>query len=112
MWANLHLLFWLSLIPGITVWVGQNPASSWPAALYGIISLMASAAYFLLSRIIIRANRETLIAYVLGRDLKSILSVTFYVVGVLLAFVNPIFSYALYVTVSIMWIVPDRRLIP
>jgi len=111
MWANLFLLFWLSLLPIVTDWVGSFPNRALPAAAYGMISLGAGFGYWLLVRTIIRANgRSSHVAQAVGSDLKGNLSVGLYAAGTALAFVNRVASYALYAAVALMWIIPDRRL--
>jgi uncharacterized membrane protein len=111
MWANLYLLFWLSLIPIVAEWVGVHPRSSWPVASFGIVGLMAAFAYSpVLTSAIIRANREHPVARALRRDLKGIASIVLYAAAIGIAFVNPLLSLAVYVPVSIIWFIPDRRL--
>jgi uncharacterized membrane protein len=111
LWANLHLLFWLSLIPFATAWTGENNFSAGPAALYGTVMLFCGVAYYILTRILIalHGNDSTLAAAV-GRDTKGIISMVIYLAGILLSFVAASISFALYVAVSIMWLVPDRRI--
>jgi len=108
MWANLHLLFWLSLLPVTTGWVGEHPHAAWPAALYGGILFAAALAYLILQTLIVR-DRPAL-AQQLGRDWKGKLSPVLYVSGIALAFVEPLVADACYVAVAIIWVVPDRRL--
>lgn len=111
MWANLHLLFWLSLVPIVTAWVGDYYAESLPAAGYGVVSLAAAGAYWLLVRAIIAADGpDSDIARAIGSDVKGNLSVVAYLAAVGLAFVSPYISYAILVAVALMWIIPDRRL--
>jgi uncharacterized membrane protein len=111
LWANLHLLFWLSLIPFVTNWMGENHFAAAPTALYGIVLLMAAIAYWLLQRSIIAdQGKKSLLAAAVGRDLKGKLSPIFYASAVLLAFVDTRLSQALYVLVALMWLVPDRRI--
>ncbi len=111
MWANLFLLFWLSLFPIVTAWVGGYPRHALPAAAYGLIALGSALSYTLLVRMIVRANGTgSTVAKAIGPDLKGNLSIVLYVGGVLLAFVTPFASYALYVAVAVMWFLPDRRL--
>ncbi|HEX6488740.1 MAG TPA: TMEM175 family protein [Candidatus Dormibacteraeota bacterium] len=111
MWSNLHLLFWLSLIPVLTAWLANDYRQSLPAAIYGSVAFVAGFAYFLLVRALIRANgRQSALALAVERDSKGIASVVIYGLGVAAAFVSPWISYALYVAVSIIWIVPDPRL--
>jgi uncharacterized membrane protein len=110
MWANLFLLFWLSLVPVLTVWVREEYEFSLPAAFYGLVLLIAGFSYSLLVRALIKANgRESAVARAIGSDLKGYASLAIYAAGVLLAFVSPWIAYALYVLVAIIWFVPDRR---
>jgi uncharacterized membrane protein len=110
MWANLFLLFWLSLVPVLTVWVREEYEYPLPAAAYGLVALIAGCAYSILVRTIIRVNgRVSAVARAIGSDLKGYASLVLYAVGVALAFVSPWIAYALYVAVAVMWFVPDRR---
>jgi uncharacterized membrane protein len=112
MWTNLHLLFWLSLIPVVTEWVGSSYRASWPAATYGIVALGAALAFTLLTRTIVRADgRQSAVATALGSDLKGRASLVLYAAGIGLAFVSPWISYAIYAAVSIIWFIPDRRMV-
>ena len=111
LWANLHLLFWLSLIPFTTAWMGENHFASIPSAVYGAVLLMAAIAYFILARAIIRREgRDSVLARAFGRDWKGKISPILYIVGIVLAFVHEAFAQAVYVTVAVMWLVPDRRI--
>ena len=111
LWANLHLLFWLSLFPFVSGWMGENHFSPLPSALYGVVLLMASAAYWLLTRAIISADgQNSLLANAVGKDQKGNLSLLLYAAAIPLAFVNQWISQALYVAVALMWLVPDRRI--
>jgi uncharacterized membrane protein len=111
LWANLHLLFWLSLVPVATAWMGANPFASWPVAAYGLLLLMAAIAYFILGRSLVHLHGvDSSLAEALGRDWKGKTSVAAYLVAVPLAFVLPAAAYAVYVAVVVMWIVPDRRI--
>lgn len=110
MWANLHLLFWLSMVPFVTAWVGEHHEDSAPAVTYGAVAVMAALAYTVLFKTIVKANPETNFAQALGHDLKGKLSLGFYVVGTGLAFINPYIAYALFACVTLMWFIPDRRL--
>src|SRR6266498_5136098 len=110
MWANLHLLFWLSLIPFVTGWMGENHFAALPTSLYGVVLLMAAFAYLILQRAIIaRQGRGSLLAGVIGSDWKGKLSILCYFAAIGLAFVNQWLSDALYVFVAVMWLIPDRR---
>jgi uncharacterized membrane protein len=111
MWTNLHLLFWLSLIPVTTKWVGEAHQAHMPASAYGIVSVGAAVAYWLLVQMIIRANgHDSTVAKAIGSDLKGTLSILLFIVGVGLAWVSPWIAYALYAVVALTWLVPDRRL--
>ncbi len=111
MWANLHLLFWLSLMPFATAWMGKNRLAPMPTALYGGVLLMAAIAYALLQAAIIRAQgSESVLARAVGRDGKGKWSPVVYAVGIGLAWVWPDVAQGLYVLVALMWIVPDLRI--
>jgi uncharacterized membrane protein len=111
LWANLHLLFWLSLIPFVTGWMGENHFAPMTVALYGAVLLLSAIAYFVLSRALIRHDGDTsTLARALGGDFKGKVSVALYVTAIALAFVNRWLSLALYVAVAVMWLVPDRRI--
>lgn len=110
MWANLHLLFWLSLVPFATGWMGENHFAALPTALYGCVLLMAAVAYLILQNLIVAAHeRDSALGATLGSDLKGKLSLAGYVAAIGLAFVNQWLSDALYVLVAVMWLIPDRR---
>jgi uncharacterized membrane protein len=111
LWANLHLLFWLSLVPFGTAWMGENHFAAWPVALYGGVLLMAAVAYFMLSQALIAHHgRDSLLAAAVGDDFKGKLSVVIYVAAISTAFVSRWVACALYVIVALMWLVPDRRI--
>src|SRR5215469_3305178 len=110
MWANLHLLFWLSLVPFVTAWVGEHPRGLWPAVIYGAISFMAGIAYYILMQTIRNVNRDTRINELLQRDTKAKVSVALIALGMALAFIEPLLAYGAYALVLIMWFIPDRRL--
>ncbi|MFJ3204791.1 TMEM175 family protein [Streptomyces sp. NPDC086989] len=111
LWANLHLLFWLSLIPFTTAWMGENHFAAVPAAAYGIVLLAASLAYYTLQRAIIRdQGGESLLAAAVGRDLKGNVSPLLYASGIGLSFLSNWIAVAIYAGVALMWLVPDRRL--
>ncbi len=113
MWANLHLLFWLSLFPFVTGWMGENHFTPLPSAVYGAVLLAAAIAYYILqSLIIIETGRESPFAAALGRDWKGKLSPLLYAAGIVLSFVEPRLASGLYIFVALMWLVPDRRLKP
>jgi uncharacterized membrane protein len=111
MWANLHLLFWLSLLPFTTGWMGENGFASLPTALYGVVLLMAAIAYYLLQRAIIASQGpDSLLCQAIGTDLKGKMSPVLYLAGVLLALVAPWLAQAIYAVLAIAWVVPDRRI--
>jgi uncharacterized membrane protein len=111
LWANLHLLFWLSLIPFVTAWMNENYLASAPVALYGFILLMSAVAYYLLGRILIRDNGpDCALAHAFGRDKKGIASIVIYIVGIATTLLSAWVAILLYVVVAIMWFVPDRRI--
>jgi uncharacterized membrane protein len=111
LWANLHLLFWLSLIPFATAWAGENPFAPMPTAVYGVAFLMPGCAYYLLVRAMLQVEGpDSTLARALGRDLKGKGSVVIYAAGIALAFVEPWGAIALYVAVALMWLIPDRRI--
>jgi uncharacterized membrane protein len=111
LWANLHLLFWLSLVPLATGWMGESHFSAWPVALYGVVLLLAAMAYFILARVLIALHGpESLLATAVGRDFKGKLSLVIYLVAIFLAFVNPWLAGGLYVLVALIWLIPDRRI--
>jgi uncharacterized membrane protein len=111
LWANLHLLFWLSLFPLATAWMGENHAAPTPSAVYGFVLLMAAIAYYLLQcAIIAREGRDSLLARALGRDWKGKLSPVVYITAMPLAFVSTWISSGLYVFVALLWLIPDRRI--
>ena len=111
MWANLHLLFWLSIVPFVTAWMGEHYASAWPVALYGVVLMMSGTAYYFLTQALISLHgRESAIAKALGSDFKGKVSVVIYVAAIGLAFVETWVSLALYAAVALVWVVPDRRI--
>jgi uncharacterized membrane protein len=111
LWANLHLLFWLSLAPFATAWMGQNHNASVPVALYGLILLFAGIAYFILTRTLVAHHRkDSVLAVSVGKDRKGALSVIIYVLAIPLAFVRTWAAYICYVLVAVMWLLPDPRI--
>lgn len=111
LWANLHLLFWLSLIPFTTGWMGENHFAALPTAVYGFVLLMAAIAYWILEqRIIVSQGEHSILKKAVGRDWKGKLSPLLYITGILLAFVLPWLATVIYVIVAMMWLVPDRRI--
>jgi uncharacterized membrane protein len=111
LWANLHLLFWLSLVPFVTAWMGENHFASVPMALYGVVLLMAGIAYWILEQAILaRQGPDSVLRTAVGRDLKGKISPVGYIIAIPAAFLSPWISGALYVTVALIWLVPDRRI--
>lgn len=111
LWANLHLLFWLSLVPFVTAWIGENHAAAAPTALYGIVLVFAAIAYTILQRaIVVSQGASSPLAAAVGNDRKGKLSIGLYVSAIPLAFVRPAISDVLYATVALIWLVPDRRI--
>lgn len=111
LWANLHLLFWLSLIPFVTGWMGENHFASMPVALYGIVLLASAIAYFILSlTLIAHKDNQSVLLKALDKDLKGKISMVFYIAAILLAFAASWISCALYVLAAAMWLIPDRRI--
>jgi len=110
LWANLHLLFWLSLIPFVTAWMGENEFAQAPIALYGIVLTMAAFAYYLLTRSLLSIHDgDTLLARALGSDFKGRISLVIYVAAILLSFLSRWIALGMYVAVAVIWIVPDPR---
>ncbi|HWS98956.1 MAG TPA: TMEM175 family protein [Pyrinomonadaceae bacterium] len=111
LWANMHLLFWLSLIPFVTGWMGENHFAALPTAVYGGVLLAAAIAYYILQQLII-ANQgpDSKLKAALGKDIKGKISPVMYAVAIAMAFVNQWVSDALYVLVALMWLIPDRRI--
>jgi len=111
LWANMHLLFWLSLVPFVTGWMGENHFAKTPTAIYGVVLLMAGVAYYLLERTIIYSQgEESLLARAVGGDFKGKASMVMYAAAIPLAFVEPWLAYGIYAAVALMWLVPDRRI--
>ena len=111
LWANLHLLFWLSLVPFVTAWMGENHFAAAPTAMYGVVLLMAGVAYLILQRRLIAIQGDdSMLARAVGRDLKGKTSAILYLIAIPIAFVNRWISGAIYVFVALMWLVPDRRI--
>jgi uncharacterized membrane protein len=111
LWANLHLLFWLSLVPFVTSWMGENHFTELPTAIYGAVLLAAAIAYYILQSAIIRQEGpDSKLARAVGSDFKGKISPVLYLTAIVLAFVKPMLADAIYVLVAIMWLVPDRRI--
>jgi uncharacterized membrane protein len=111
LWANLHLLFWLSLFPVTTAWIGENHSAAAPAVLYGVVLLMAAIAYWMLQQVIIAVQGpDSLLKKAVGRDWKGKMSPLLYLIGIAVAFRSPRLAQGLYVLVALLWLVPDRRI--
>ena len=111
LWANMHLLFWLSLIPFTSGWMGENHFTKWPVALYGFVLFMAGTAYYILARLLISLHREnSTLAKAIRKDRKGIVSEVFYSLGIGFSFLNPWIGLSLYSVVTAMWLIPDRRI--
>lgn len=111
LWANIHLLFWLSLVPFVTGWMGENNFAPLPVALYGIILLFAAVAYFILVRtLIFHHGKNSTLAIAVGNDFKGKISVIIYAVAILSCLIHPLIAGGLYVLVAIIWLIPDRRI--
>lgn len=111
LWLNMHLLFWLSLIPFATAWMGENHFSKWPVILYGFILLMAAIAYYFLAHSLISFHgKESILAAAIGKDKKGFISVIMYITGIILSFINSWIGFIIYVLVAFMWFIPDKRI--
>jgi uncharacterized membrane protein len=111
LWGNLYLLFWLSLVPFVTGWMGENHFATWPVALYGVVLLMAAIAYSILSQALIRHHgKDSALARAVGGDFKGKISIVFYVTAISVAFWNRWLALGIYVLVAVMWLIPDRRI--
>ena len=111
LWANLHLLFWLSLFPFATGWMGENHFAAVPTALYGVVLLMAAIAYYVLQQAIIRAQGpDSILKKAVGRDWKGKLSPVLYVVAIVATLWSPWIAEAIFVAVALIWLIPDRRI--
>ena len=111
LWANVHLLFWLSLIPFVTAWMGENHFTSVPVAFYGVVMLCSAIAYTILTvSLISHHGKDSPLAIAIGRDFKGKISLVIYALAIPLSFVNSWFACGIYVMVSIMWLIPDRRI--
>lgn len=111
LWANLHLLFWVSLIPFTTAWLGESHLATWPVVVYGIVMLLAGVAYYILSKVLIAAQKgRSVLAEAIGCDKKTVVSLVIYAVSISLGFLRPWIACAGYVIVAIVWLIPDRRI--
>lgn len=111
LWGNLNLLFWLSLIPFATAWMGENHFTRWPVILYGLLLIMTGIAYYILCILLIKeAGADSTLAKALDNDWKGVVSVIVYAIAVSLAFINSWLAFSIYVMVALMWFIPDRRI--
>lgn len=111
LWANLHLLFWLSLVPVVTSWIGETGFAAWPVAIYGLVLLLSAVAYYILSQSLIALHgQESTLGTAVGADFKGRVSIAIYVIAIGAAFVLTWLSVGLYVAVAIMWLIPDQRI--
>jgi uncharacterized membrane protein len=111
LWANSHLLFWLSLVPFTTAWLAENSVAPWPVAVYGIVLLLCGVSFTILAAALVRRQgRDSTLARAVGSDRKGRLSIALYMAGIGLAFIEPWLSIAIYVVVALLWLVPDRRI--
>jgi len=111
LWANLHLLFWLSLFPFVTGWMGENHFATWTVALYGGVLIMAATAYFILSRVLLAGHAaDSILARAIGSDVKGRISIVIYAAGIALAFANAWIGLATYMLVAVIWLIPDRHI--
>lgn len=111
LWSNIHLLFWLSLVPFATAWMGENHFSKWPVILYGFILMMAAVAYYILVRYLISLHgKESTLAKAIGKDKKGIISVVLYITGITCSFINSWIGFVIYVLVAAIWFIPDSRI--
>ena len=110
LWRNIHLLFWLSIFPFVTSWMGENHFSQWPVIVYGAVSFMAGVAYYVLTISLKKIHsRDSLLVHAIGSDWKGKISVLIYIIGIGLSFLHPLLGVACYVLVATMWFIPDRR---
>jgi uncharacterized membrane protein len=111
LWANLHLLFWLSLVPAVTAWMGENHFAASPTALYGVVLLMAAIAYFILQRTILQTQgSDSMLAKALGKDLKGKISPILYFIAIPLSYINEWIAGGIYALVALIWLIPDKRI--
>lgn len=111
LWANMHLLFWLSLVPFVTDWIGEHNFAKVPMILYGIIFLMAALAYNILQQLIIKNHgSDSIIAKAIGNDFKGKVSLALYITAIVLCFFNPLYGGLIYILVALIWLVPDKRI--
>lgn len=111
LWSNIHLLFWLSLIPFTTAWMGENNFGFWPVVLYGVVLFMAAIAYYILAHSLTKVHgKDSALAQALGKDQKGIISIVLYALGIGLSFLNSLIGFSFYVVVALIWFIPDKRI--
>jgi uncharacterized membrane protein len=111
LWANMHLLFWLSLIPFVTGWMGENQFAPLPVALYGLILALAAIAYYILTHVLIRLHdKDSVLVTAIGKDRKGRVSILMYLAAIPVAFFSPLIAFLVYVGVTVIWLIPDRRI--
>ena len=111
LWSNIHLLFWLSLVPFATAWMGENHFSKWPVILYGFILMMAGVSYYILAHCLTGIHgKDSLLAKAIGNDRKGIASIILYITGIGCSVINPWIGFSIYVIVAAIWFIPDRRI--
>ena len=111
LWSNIHLLFWLSLVPFATAWMGENHFSKWPVILYGFILMMAAVAYYILAQCLSNIHgKDSALAQAIGKDKKGIISLILYIIGIACSSINPWIGFSIYVIVAAIWFIPDRRI--
>jgi uncharacterized membrane protein len=111
LWANMHLLFWLSLVPFVTAWMGENHFAQWPVTFYGIVLMMNAIAYGILMVMLIRHHgRDSLLAQAIGKDWKGNISIAIYAIAIAISWLNSNISFALYIVVACIWFIPDKRI--
>ncbi|MBK7309080.1 MAG: DUF1211 domain-containing protein [Chitinophagaceae bacterium] len=111
LWSNIHLLFWLSLVPFATAWMGENHFSKWPVILYGFILMMAGVSYYILAHCLTGIHgKDSLLAKAIGNDRKGIASIILYITGIGCSFINPWIGFSIYVIVAAIWFIPNRRI--
>jgi uncharacterized membrane protein len=111
LWANIHLLFWLSLFPFVTGWLGENHFAKWPVVFYGVVSLMAGLAYYWLAQCLSAIHgKDSALTMAIGKDRKGIMSVIIYAAGIAISFIVPWLGFSLYILVAVMWFIPDKRI--
>ena len=111
LWANIHLLFWLSLFPFVTAWMGENNFDTWPVAMYGVISFCAAVAYYFLARsLVLLHGEDSILGVAIGKDRKGKMSLVIYALGISFSFLNSWLGLSMYALVGVIWFIPDKRI--